>query len=193
MACRLWIERLLWQYSLNDFANVTVQSLLDLARANTQLLVNTVTLCIPLSRLTSHEHLKFQSIQSNSLKDNRSEKLATSSPFFILFNGLGRKFRCLWFDQGLQSCDSSIVLVNYYHAELEFENRSQLIRNYIVFTMLVNDCLGLNPAGLTLNTPITTSRLLKCLRSFYGKQCGSRSDCSYRSSLFWVHTVCFFT
>ena len=37
------------------------------------------------------------------------------------------------------------------------------------------------------------SRLLKCLRSLCGKQCGPRSDCSYRSSLFWVHTVCFYT
>ena len=51
---------------------------------------------------------------------------------------------------------------------------------------------------LTLNAPITTkvvcfSRLLKCLRSLYGKQCGPRSDCSYRSSLFWVHAVCFYT
>ena len=51
---------------------------------------------------------------------------------------------------------------------------------------------------LTLNMPITTkvvcfSRLLKCLRSLYGKQCGPRSDCSYRSSLFWVHAVCFYT
>ena len=50
----------------------------------------------------------------------------------------------------------------------------------------------------TLNAPIATnvvcfSRLLKCLRSLYGKQCGPRSDCSYRSSLFWVHAVCFFT
>ena len=51
---------------------------------------------------------------------------------------------------------------------------------------------------LTLKTPIPTkvvcfSRLLKCLRNLYGKQCGPRSDCSYRSSLFWVHTVCFYT
>ena len=50
----------------------------------------------------------------------------------------------------------------------------------------------------TLNAPIATkvvcfSRLLKCLRSLYGKQCGPRSDYSYRSSLFWVHTVCFYT
>ena len=37
------------------------------------------------------------------------------------------------------------------------------------------------------------SCLLKCLRSLYGKQCGPRSDCSYRSSLFWVHAVCFYT
>ena len=51
---------------------------------------------------------------------------------------------------------------------------------------------------LTLDAPIATkvvclSRLMKCLRSFYGKQCGPRSDCSYRSSLFWVHAVCFYT
>ena len=26
----------------------------------------------------------------------------------------------------------------------------------------------------------------------YGKQCGPRSDCSYRSSLFLVHAVCFY-
>ena len=51
---------------------------------------------------------------------------------------------------------------------------------------------------LTLKAPIATkvvcfSRLLKCLRSPYGKQCGPRSDCSCRSSLIWVHTVCFYT
>ena len=51
---------------------------------------------------------------------------------------------------------------------------------------------------LTLNAPITAkvvcfSRLLKCLRSLYVKQCGPRSDCSYRSSLFWVHAVFFYT
>ena len=51
---------------------------------------------------------------------------------------------------------------------------------------------------LTLNVPIATkvvcfSRLLKCLRSLYGKQYGPRSDCSYRSSLFWVHAVGIYT
>ena len=50
----------------------------------------------------------------------------------------------------------------------------------------------------TLIAPIATkvvcfSRLLKCLRSLYGKQCGPRSDCSYKSSLFWVHAVCLYT
>ena len=52
--------------------------------------------------------------------------------------------------------------------------------------------------SLTLKAPIATkvvcfSRLLKSLRCLYGKQCGPRSDCSYRSSLFWVHAVCFYT
>ena len=54
------------------------------------------------------------------------------------------------------------------------------------------------PCILTLNLPIATKvvcffRLLKCLRRLYGKQCRPRSDCSYRSSLFWVYTVCFYT
>ena len=53
-------------------------------------------------------------------------------------------------------------------------------------------------AGLTLNASIATkvfcfSRLLKCLRSLYGKQCGPRSDCSYGSSLFWASAVCIYT
>ena len=51
---------------------------------------------------------------------------------------------------------------------------------------------------MSLNAPIATKVvcffcLLKCLRSLYGKQCVPRSDCSYRSSLFWVHAVCFYT
>ena len=51
---------------------------------------------------------------------------------------------------------------------------------------------------LTLNAPsaskvVCFSRLLKCLRGLNGKQCGSRSDSSYRSRLFWVHAVCFYT
>ena len=50
----------------------------------------------------------------------------------------------------------------------------------------------------TLNAPIATkvvcfSGQLKCLRSLYGKQCRPRSDCSCRSSLFWVHPVSFYT
>ena len=51
---------------------------------------------------------------------------------------------------------------------------------------------------LTLKAPIATnvvcfSRLLKYLRSLYNKQCRPRSDCSYRSSLVWIHAVCFDT
>ena len=51
---------------------------------------------------------------------------------------------------------------------------------------------------LTLNAQIATkvvcfSRLLKCLRRLYCKECGPTSDCSYRSSLFWVHAIFFYT
>ena len=58
-------------------------------------------------------------------------------------------------------------------------------------TFLVSSC-----RNITLNASIATkvvcfSHLLKCLRSLYGKPCGPRSDCSYSSSLFWVHAVCF--
>ena len=48
------------------------------------------------------------------------------------------------------------------------------------------DLVGLGIKNeLTLNAPISTKvvclfRLLKCLRSLCGKQCGPRSDCSYR-------------
>ena len=53
-------------------------------------------------------------------------------------------------------------------------------------------------AYFTLKAPIATkvvclSRLPKCLRSIYGRKCGPRPDCSYRSSLFWVFAVCFYT
>ena len=49
---------------------------------------------------------------------------------------------------------------------------------------------------LWVEAPITTKVvclycLLKYIRSFYEKQCGPRSDCSHRSSLIWVQTVCF--
>ena len=48
---------------------------------------------------------------------------------------------------------------------------------------------------LTLKEPITTNVicfccLLKCFRSLLVKQCRPSSDCSCRSSLIWVNTVC---
>ena len=36
-------------------------------------------------------------------------------------------------------------------------------------------------------------QLMKCVRRISDKQCRPRSDCSNRSSLIWVHIVCFFT
>ena len=66
------------------------------------------------------------------------------------------------------------------------------------FALMCEDSLSSPVLELTLNAPIATkvicfSHLLKCLRSLYCKQCGPRSDCSYWSSLFWVHAVCFYT
>ena len=37
------------------------------------------------------------------------------------------------------------------------------------------------------------SLLLFSSAEIFKKQFGPRSDCSYRSSLFWVHAVCFYT
>ena len=68
--------------------------------------------------------------------------------------------------------------------------------NYFIFPCMT--CSSMSLQRLTLKAPIATkvicfSHLLKCLRSLYGKQCGLRSDCSYRSSLIWVQAVCFYT
>ena len=72
----------------------------------------------------------------------------------------------------------------------------RLRRTYAASFKLNSNCCLV--CSYTLNVPIATkvvcfSPLLKCLRSLYDKQCGPRSDCSYRSSLFWVHAVCFYT
>ena len=72
-------------------------------------------------------------------------------------------------------------------------------RRHFIWGFTVSKCACRYPEKkLTLKAPIATnvvcfSRLLICLRSLYGKQCVPRSDCSYRSSLFWVNAVCFYT
>ena len=52
-----------------------------------------------------------------------------------------------------------------------------------IFIILLNVKMPTIFGILTLKAPMVTkfvwfSRLLKCLRSLYGKQCGTRSDCS---------------
>ena len=51
-------------------------------------------------------------------------------------------------------------------------------------------------SSLTLKLPITTlSSALSPACDFkrhFCKQCGLRSECSFRSSLIWVHTVCLY-
>ena len=74
---------------------------------------------------------------------------------------------------------------------------TQQCHTHIVVLSYKRQCCIISIHTLTLKAPIATkvvcfSRLLKCLRSLYGKQHGPRSDCSYRSSLFCVHTVCFY-
>ena len=75
----------------------------------------------------------------------------------------------------------------------------QIFHTYTLLTkMTAKKSYHLSLKQNSLKAPIPTkvvyfSRLLKCLRSLYGKQCGPRSDCSYRSSLIWVHPVYFYT
>ena len=76
-----------------------------------------------------------------------------------------------------------------------------MVLNHIFKKLLVGNKIGHstipftsvnNKIEISLKAQIATkvvcfSRLLKCLRSLYDKQCGPRSDCSCRSSLIWVH------
>ena len=90
-----------------------------------------------------------------------------------------------------QTCPKNWTLPNRKSTDAKYTGKTD--------TYVVNNILDCNTGTpLTLNAPIATkvvcfSRLLKCLRSLHGKQCGPRSDCSYWSSLFWVHAVCFYT
>ena len=44
-----------------------------------------------------------------------------------------------------------------------------------------------------LRVKITSALSSACdFKSYFCKQCGPRSDCSFRSSLIWVHTVCWY-
>ena len=84
----------------------------------------------------------------------------------------------------------------FLHADNEDADHTGLMPRLIwVFTWCTATLLGLSRRGsvrtssqLTLNAPIATkvvcfSRLPKCLRSLYGKQCGPRSDCSLFASI----------
>ena len=46
---------------------------------------------------------------------------------------------------------------------------------------------------LTQSQQLSSALSSACdFKSHFCKQCGSRSDCSFRSSLIWVHTVCLY-
>ena len=65
--------------------------------------------------------------------------------------------------------------------------KEEIIKNILKVSFYSNtENWKLTRIALIATKVVCFSRLLKCLRSLYGKQCGPRSDCSYRSSLFWV-------
>ena len=84
-----------------------------------------------------------------------------------------------------QICNLFIEFLGKCHViHLATDDSNKVFQSYLVLK-------------LALKEPITTkvvcfSCLLKCLRNLYDKQCGPRSDCSHRSSLIWVHPVCFY-
>ena len=113
----------------------------------------------------------------------------------------------------VKDCFTEDIIPDCPHDQKCNNSADYLLENYVTFdSSLLQTCELLFPQKrreliltqnrftltLTLKAPIATkvvcfSRLLKCLRSLYGKQCRPRSDCSYRSSLFWVHAVYFYT
>ena len=69
-------------------------------------------------------------------------------------------------------------ILKHFLAQVKFTN---ILIWYVLSHSFAN-------SKLTLNVPIATkficfSRLLKCLRNLYGKQCGPRSDCSYTAPI----------
>ena len=65
-----------------------------------------------------------------------------------------------------------------------------------ILSSIVNTGKLKAPRKTASENVVCLCRLMNILADFSnlvlhtGKQCGPRSDCSYRSSLIWVHTVC---
>ena len=69
----------------------------------------------------------------------------------------------------------------HYGARLKVTNKILLVSQDTVYFL-----------PLTLKLPITTTAVCFVICCHFCKQCGPRSDCSSRSSLIWVHTVCLY-
>ena len=63
----------------------------------------------------------------------------------------------------------------------------------IFFIFFLSKFVNLTLKASIAKKVVCFSCLLKFLRSLYDKQCGPRSDCSYRSSLILVLPICFYT
>ena len=115
--------------------------------------------------------------------------------------------KCLWLCSLAKGLSDSLIAAYKIMALLftppvqYWSKKKTIFLSTVHFSCKVVKVHDSNPqyhSNLTHNAPIATkvvcfSHLLKCLRSLYGKQCRPISDCSYRSSLFWVHAVCFYT
>ena len=93
------------------------------------------------------------------------------------------------------SADNSLVISSFIWFLKQLQYLKCLSQNFCWrFFILFNLVIHIYKVA-TDAVPITTKvvcfcRLLNCFRSLFDKQCMPRSDCSCRSSLIWVHTVC---
>ena len=110
------------------------------------------------------------------------------TPWKLKLNGIPQKQSSLPYAMSSLQRPTNIVSTLCPKASNSSSHDNKLFwTNTKNLTMLIN-----------LKAPITTKvvcfcHLVKCFRSLYDKLCGPRSDYSYRSSLIWAHTVCFYS
>ena len=91
------------------------------------------------------------------------------------------------------------VLTDYCHVLNKQESPvwnmvSNHFRPWFLFLVDFLMKLGTVVQKLTLKAQLLSSALSSVgyFKSYFCKQCGPRSDCCFRSSLIWVHTVCLY-
>ena len=117
-----------------------------------------------------------------------------NSPFYYLLMRL--KYCCMYskqcrLDQTLHSAASDVCLHFLLFVSilglLQYSNQIYKIMLDIFLTKFIN--LPIKRQSQQLSSALSSASYFK---SHCCKQCRPRSDCSFRSSLIWVHTVCLY-